>query len=574
MSVRLAALYVAITLVLAWPLSLHPASHVISAAPDTDLFMWTLAWDAHAFASNPLRIFDANIYAPQRLTLAYSENLIGSAFIAAPVLWLTGNPVLAMNLVSLLSTVLCALGAWWLARRIGVSREGAVLAGIVFGFSPPRFLRLDQLHLVPMQWIPFALAAFHGYLDSGRRRDLWLTAAFFSLEVLASGHGAVFLSLALLVVFAWHVTLGGGRLEATRRLRDFGWQGALLFAPVLASLVPYFIVQREMGLRRTLEDWAVPATSYLASPAHLWVALLSLFPEAQINETAGAYLFPGVLPILLAIAAFAWPSLAGPSRVREAPEPWFRQWRWCYLALTLIALWLAAGPPIGIWPLVYWLPGLNFIRAPNRFMLLAIAGLAVLAGIGIDRLSARLAMPASAGSSADHRSGRPVRDRRRTWLAVVAGVLLIAEFAAMPMATEPYAVQIPAIDRWLARHAASAGPMVIAEVPLPDSRDLNRRERRQTLFMLHSTAHWQKTVHGYSGIRPPQHADLYRALLRFPDDQSLAQLNALGVTHVVVHSELYAPDEWPAVNARLAAWRDRLTFVHEENGGRVYALAR
>ena len=116
--------------------------------------------------------------------------------------------------------------------------------------------------------------------------------------------------------------------------------------------------------------------------------------------------------------------------------------------------------------------------------------------------------------------------------------------------------------------------MVIAEVPLPDSRDLNRRERRQTLFMLHSTAHWQKTVHGYSGIRPPQYDDLYRALLRFPDDDSLAKLHALGVTHVVVHPELYEPGEWTEVNARLAAFAARLRLLREEDGGRAYALSQ
>ena len=70
--------------------------HGVSGAhdnPDTHLFLWTLGWDVHAFTTQPLSIFDANIYYPQRLTLAYSENLIGSAFFAAPVLWLTGNSV-------------------------------------------------------------------------------------------------------------------------------------------------------------------------------------------------------------------------------------------------------------------------------------------------------------------------------------------------------------------------------------------------------------------------------------------------------------------------------------------------
>ncbi|MGE3509148.1 MAG: hypothetical protein AB7N65_09730 [Vicinamibacterales bacterium] len=560
MTLRLVALFAAITLLLAYPLSFHPATHVVSAAPDTDLFLWTLAWDAHALATRPLDIFDANIYAPQRLTLAYSENLIGSALFAAPVLWITRNPVLAMNLVALLSAVLCGLGAWWLARRVGVSKEGAVVAGLVFAFSPPRFLRLDQIHLVALQWIPFALAAFHGYLGTGRRADLWLTALFFSLQVLSSGHGAVFLSLALLLVFVWHTGLGGGRLDIPRRVRDFGWQGVLLMTPVAASLAPYFAVQREIGLRRTLSDWtAVPGTSFLASPSHIWGAVLSLVPDARINETAGAYLFPGVLPIALAVAAFAWPDSTSRRHATTRSEaavdggPWSTQPRFAYLVLVLGALWLAAGPPIGIWPLVYWLPGMNFIRAPNRFTLLAILGLAVLAGAGFDRVASSL--------------------RRRASLAAVLGGLMIVEFAAVPLGTEPYAVVIPAIDRWVGRLARAEGPLTVAEVPLPDSRDLNRRERRQTLFMLHATAHWQKTVHGYSGTRPPQHDALYRAMLRFPDNDSLARLQALGVTHVVVHSELYAPDEWPEVNARLAAFGSRLQFLHEEAGGRVYALA-
>jgi hypothetical protein len=546
---RLAALYAAITILLAWPLSIHPASQVMSIAPDTDLFLWTLAWDAHAFVSQPLRIFDANIYAPQRLTLAYSENLIGSALLAAPVLWATGNPVLAMNAAALASCVLCGLGTYWLARAVGISRAGATLAGIVFAFAPARFLRLDQMHLAAMQWIPFAVASAHRYFDRGRRRELWLTLAFFTLQVLSSGHGAIFLLLALLLLAVWRLACGHDRLAWRRRVRDFGWPGVAILVPVVGSLLPYVVVQREMGLRRTLEDWAVPATSFLASPAHFWAALLGRFPGARVNETAGAYLFPGIVAIGLGLAAF-WPAPPSPDGSSDSTTRcWWQHPRTFYAALTLLALWLAAGPPIGLWPVVYWWPGFNFVRAPSRFVLLAIVGLAVLAGFGFDRLTRRLA----------HRAA----------MAGVVGLLLVLDSAAMPLASQPYTVEIPAIDRWLTR---VPGPVILAEVPLADSRDLNRRERRQTLFMLHSTAHWHQTVHGYSGIRPPQHDALYRALLRFPDHDSLTQLDRLGVTHIVVHTDLYAADEWPRVNARLAEFGDRLQFLHQEADGRVYAL--
>src|SRR3989339_1824119 len=77
------ALYAALTLLVASPLSLNPASSALPGDPDTDLFMWTLAWDTHAIVSRPLSMFEANIYYPQHGTLAYSENLLGSVPFAA-----------------------------------------------------------------------------------------------------------------------------------------------------------------------------------------------------------------------------------------------------------------------------------------------------------------------------------------------------------------------------------------------------------------------------------------------------------------------------------------------------------
>src|ERR1041385_746609 len=78
--------YAALTVLLAYPLSIHPGSVITSPGTDTDLFMWTLAWDVHSFTHRPWSIFEANIFYPFPHTLAYSENLIGSAFLAAPML--------------------------------------------------------------------------------------------------------------------------------------------------------------------------------------------------------------------------------------------------------------------------------------------------------------------------------------------------------------------------------------------------------------------------------------------------------------------------------------------------------
>jgi hypothetical protein len=297
--------YLALTLFVTYPLSLDPGGLVLSRVPDTDLFIWTLGWDTHALTHSPLSIFDANIYHPARRTLAYSENLLGDVIFAAPVLWLTSNPVLAMNVVALASCVLCGVGAYLLARKLGVGRAGAILSGLVFAFAPPRFLRIGQLHLTSVHWMPFALAFLHSYFDTSRARDLRLAIAFFTLQALSSGHGAVFTAIAMLGLVLYRVVFGEP-LAVVRRARDVGVVGALLLAPTILTVLPYLAVQREMGLRRTLDasrEWAVPASTFLASPTHVHAFLLSSFSAAGINRDALAWLFPGYLPLLLAGAA-------------------------------------------------------------------------------------------------------------------------------------------------------------------------------------------------------------------------------------------------------------------------------
>ena len=66
------ALYAGLTFVMAYPFSASPRSLVLADAPDTHLFLWTLAWDVYAFIHQPILIFDANIYHPYPNTLAYS----------------------------------------------------------------------------------------------------------------------------------------------------------------------------------------------------------------------------------------------------------------------------------------------------------------------------------------------------------------------------------------------------------------------------------------------------------------------------------------------------------------------
>ena len=91
------AFSVALTIVHTWPLASAPGYWSRNNNGDAVLNAWAVTWVAHALTTHPTRVYDANIFYPDRRTLAYSEHLIVQGVIAIPVVLLGGSAVLAFN---------------------------------------------------------------------------------------------------------------------------------------------------------------------------------------------------------------------------------------------------------------------------------------------------------------------------------------------------------------------------------------------------------------------------------------------------------------------------------------------
>src|SRR3990172_6320877 len=173
-----------------------------------------------AFRMAPLAIFDANIFHPEPRTLAYSEHQIGSALIAAPLIWGTGNLVLAMNAVLLLSCFLSGWFAYALGRQLGLSTTSAILVGATFALSPPR----------PGSWpISGSLASFGRRARAGgtappRSRSRSRSTSLFSSPIcrFARSWGSSAAST--------RPSLGPPTLRATSRLRPTSTERSLLLS--------------------------------------------------------------------------------------------------------------------------------------------------------------------------------------------------------------------------------------------------------------------------------------------------------------------------------------------------------
>ncbi|MCA1554315.1 MAG: hypothetical protein LC737_08055, partial [Chloroflexi bacterium] len=214
------AIYALLAFAATHPLWQHLDDVVPGDVGDPVLNTYILGWDARALIGDPLHVFDAGIYYPLHNTLAYSENLLGSALLALPIALLTGEPLVAYNFTFLFSFVLAGFGMYVLVLRLTRRRDAAFVAGVAFAFAPYRLASLAHIQLTTVQWLPFIADGLwqlgdsrRGTTDDGRQRSGALARTtgsirvciFVWLQVASSLHGAAFALLIILVFVVVHL---------------------------------------------------------------------------------------------------------------------------------------------------------------------------------------------------------------------------------------------------------------------------------------------------------------------------------------------------------------------------------
>jgi hypothetical protein len=136
---------------------------------------------------------------------------------------------------------------------------------------------------------------------------------------------------------------------------------------------------------------------------------------------------------------------------------------------------------------------------------------------------------------------------------LLAGLVVFLEHFSAPLELSPLPTgsQIPEVYRWLARQA---DVRVVAEVPA----ERYKRERIDVQPMYLSTAHWKRTLQGYTGYFPPAYHVLRWRLFHFPAPESVRFLERLGVDTVVVSPIDGRLPEWAGADPR---WRHKGPFA-------------
>ena len=489
----------ALTSVLTYPLAFQIDRVGRVNTDDGRWSIWVVSWVAHALTTDPARIYHANIFYPQRNALAFSEANLVEGVIGAPVWAATRNPYTTHNVIALTSFLLAFAGTYYLVRHLTGSRGGALVAAVLYAFSPFTFARTAHIQLLFTGGIPFCLLAFHRLVERPTVMRAVALGLLLWLQALACAYYGIFAGLM--------VGLGTLVVAATRRRwrdREY-WVAIALAAFVSVALtvpffLPYLELQRETGFARTLDDarmYSADLGAWLASAAwahRWWLPWIEPFNEV---------LFPGVLTLALGLAG-VWIA----RRDRAARELLI-----FYGLTAVIAVWLSFGPNAGLYTAFFHtIPVFSFLRAPARIGIVVVLCLAVFAALAVRRLLAD-------------------RPRPALWTAALT-LLAAAELMEAPLTALRPVQPFPAAYQTLAIQPAGA----VAEFPYFYERS---DFPRHAYYMLNSTTHWMPLINGYSDHIPQEFRKTVRALSSFPTRESFRILANAGARYVVFHLNMY-----------------------------------
>jgi hypothetical protein len=500
-----AAAYAAATIVMVSQLVNYSSFGTASFEGDARLIIWTLAWDNHAVLDR-LPLFDANIFYPAPHSLAYNEHLFGLSLFTLPLYGLTRNPVLAYNLVWLLSFVLNGLAMHALLRRY-TGRELASFAGaLVYTFCYYKMLHAHgHLHLVWTWLLPLSVLALHRWNDrpSVPRSLAW--AATILLQALTSWY------LAVMVVI---VNAAAGLALATKwrgDLRARVAQVLLAAAVVVAAVWPFAREYRHLEPSAVTEVASNSAdlAGYLVPPEHTWLGQLWL---RQIGT--GPRWIWGERTVFIGWTALGIAVLGMIVGARRRSRV-----AMFYVGLTAFAVALSFGPSTDaagwrLFDLIARVPGLSAFRAPARFATVAMLGVSVLVSLGVAALQRKW-------------------PGRTAAAAVVLLPLMLSEWYVIgfPLG-KPQPFHTPAIYRVAEVQTARA------LVSLPEYRGTPSWHLGSD-YLFYSMTHWRPIVNGYGRTEPPEHFRVVSHMMAFPGPNNARTMRRLGVEYVVFHADRF-----------------------------------
>jgi hypothetical protein len=338
--------------------------------------------------------WNAPFFYPFRQTVAFSDNLLGSAPFYALFRWLGLDRETAFQIWYILGYLLNFSAASYVLSRIHLKPLAVGAGAFFFAFGLPVLAQENHVQLLYRFCIPLACLMLWQFYQAPRLRTLVWLCTWVIWQFYLTIYMGFFLILLLGIQFILSPFIFPEqnfyqRITAwPRRLKDAWFQAQLssrlmtmaaaaaIFLCFVALILPYYQVHKNYGFYRgwaEVSDMLPRWRSYLLSDnSQLWRSQASIFSELPLRHEH--QLFPG-------LAALLWISVG----VVGLFQTENRRLAWLNLCAAIVFLVLTLeikGFSLYWW--VWHIPGMNSIRAVTRGMLVVMWPLALFAAWSVD----------------------------------------------------------------------------------------------------------------------------------------------------------------------------------------------
>lgn len=459
----------------------------------------TIGTVARRLVEDPLRVHDLGQCHPFPDSLTLGEPMFVDGLVATVPMALTGNPIVAKNVVIVLAPVLGGLFMFALLLYWTGSVPAALVAGFLFGFNPGRLADVSHPYVHGNVWAPLAILLAHRLFSRRRWLDAALLAAALALQMLESLYPALAMAL---VGGTYGVGLAAHHRRSLAALAPkLAAIAAFLGVVAWAAFGPYFESQAAWGVLQGRRS-------------------LLLTPEAF---HFGGPSYPGSVVVALAAVAFFDVARRGRTVVFDP--------RWPLVVAAFLVYWLVVTeisvPFVATIPSLYLLageslPGVSAVRAVGAVATgFRIIG-ACLAGLGLAILLARR------------------RPAARRAIAATAFLLAFGEIFFFPRAGGGSGVR----HRYVDAKPSDALLNLLASLPPGPVLDFppSRFVPPSTHYVFLLGFHGRPTSGCHSSFPSPMSEEVYTMTARLPDSIEALRLRALGFRSIVVHTE-YLPGD-------------------------------
>ncbi len=515
-------LFLLLSYFLYWPVFTHPSRDVFlpfsaHLIVDVELILWILSTVAENLSSHPWDLFAGQTFHPDLQPIARSEHLLSQQLSFAPVYLTTGNPILALQTTLLFNVTMCGVAMYLLLRHWGVSILASLFGAFVYATFPARYFAVHAPHVSAVQYLPLALLFLDRSLTFGRGRDACLFGVFFALQMLTSFYLA-YVSIFFVGAYILGVLSGRG-LPPLRNAAVVLVGGGLAGVVLLVVAMPYF----ELAASGDLQGISKRGIVLMSNLS--WASYL--YPPIAVRNWKwlrfGLEYYVGIVPLLFALVGI----VAG---LRAKRGPSVVGLLLAMLVAYLLAMGPSSNPDAIFWgkpfeTMARWLPGFSSIRAPGRFGLGVLVGVAALAGLGLDVLLRALG-----------RNAGLVLTSALALLVAVEFGLFHFRFRAQEM---PVLETIPRVYHAL----RELEPGTLLELP-GGWLESNSHGRLEARYSYLSIFHRHDVLNGYTGYRPDSYRLVMAVARALPEPRAIDLLRRLtGLRYVVVHrASLTAPD--------------------------------